>query len=148
MFFVFQVEEPTDITPPSFPYIIQTTNPYTPPDPQALATMIEPELEIDWGYNGCSCINYIKLYYVRFTSVSLYSPWHLWNNFETYGLEKTEPEIGALIITKDHPYWWHIGIISSVSEERVKITEKNIVPCEITTRKLDRDSDIIVGYLK
>ena len=60
-----------------------------------------------------------------------------------------EPEPGAVVIFKNvYPYgkYGHLAVVTEVNEESFKVVEKNLKPCDITTRTIKKNDPAIEGF--
>lgn len=96
----------------------------------------------------CNCVDFIKQFKEQLIGTTIGCPFNLWKYYKAFGLEKSDGQIGDLVITKEHAYWGHIGLIASVSGDIIYVLDKNFKPCRVMYRELDKNSENIVGYLK
>lgn len=137
---------PTYSTPNS--YLIQQNNPFTPPESLGMI-IAEPEPITEFQNTwDCQCVNFAKQFSEKLTDTIVPSPFYLWRNYKSYGLEIASGEIGDLIITSENRFLGHIGVVASLTETDIYILDKNRYPCQITNRTLPKNSDLIVGYLR
>ena len=91
----------------------------------------------------CDCISFVKEFYSEFKGVKLYYPEFVWEHYKDYGLEKTEPQVGALVILRNH-----IAVISKDLGSEIEIVEKNQIPCKAGRRIILKDYEKIIGFLR
>ena len=91
----------------------------------------------------CDCVSFIKEFFSGLKGKQLFYPEYVWNNFEKYNLEKTEPQVGALVILINH-----IAVVSKDLGNEIEIVEKNQIPCVTGRRIIPKDYEKIIGFLK
>lgn len=96
----------------------------------------------------CSCVLFVKRFYLSLQDKRIPSPKYLWQNYKDFNLQKFEkPMPNFLAITKDNLYFWHVGIVLEKTAEEIIILENNFRPCITATRSINIDSNLIVGFL-
>ena len=127
--------------------IILPETPEKPTESRLSGNVEQVELEIK-KVKGCSCIVFAKEYFPTIKDEMIYSPFYLWRNYKEYGFKKSDkPVLGGIIITRENTRYGHIGIVEKITEDTIKILDRNYRPCIITHRELEIDDPLIVGYL-
>lgn len=84
----------------------------------------------------CQCVSYAK-------SLTGYSePVGRARNWPT---NSERPMVGGVVITSESASG-HVGVITRVFEDTIVITEKNYIPCKISTRELNKNDPRIIGF--
>lgn len=87
-------------------------------------------------YNPCSCVSYAKY-------ISGHPQSEVWGNAWEIKPLYQEPQEFGIIITRDGK--GHIAYYERVGDT-LYLYEANFVPCQLSTRKLSIDDQVIIGY--
>lgn len=90
---------------------------------------------------SCQCVDFIKEYYSGLKGQQLYNPAYAWKFHDKYSLEETKPQIGALVLFKNH-----VAVVEKVLGDQIQIVEKNHIPCKVGRRIIFIKD--VVGFLK
>ena len=140
--------ENIDLTEPPNTFPPAIISDYTLPEP-AVEAITAPSVEVarESGFVGedkeigCSCVPFArKTSGINFPVVA-----------EAKNLEPNadEPSPGGVVIFKDvFPYgtYGHLAVVTEVSDDSFKIVEKNLKPCEVSTRTIKREDSAIKGF--
>jgi len=99
-------------------------------------------------YKSCQCIEFAKSKIGWRGSIG--TPLNFWNNADEYGYQKVfEPEPNTYLITiEGNKNIGHISYVEDVDYNKIIVIEQNFADCILTRRIIDRNYNLIVGYLK
>ena len=102
-----------------------------------MVALNSPPERSKWPKIVCNCVAWSK--------------WYLGRENETCGYPKDmtglnqEPLIGGIVVTNEGELG-HDAVIYNQTGSILFLIEANFIPCEVSTRSFDIDSNVILGY--
>lgn len=90
------------------------------------------------SFNPCNCVSFAR--------------WKTGVNTGSIGVARNHPinsqipKVGAIVVMDSKYPSGHLAVITEVADETISIIEANATPCQVTSRTIDKNNRLIMGY--